>query len=1118
MKIKKLEIHNLASIKDAEIDFETGHLSDAELFLITGTTGSGKTTLLDAISLALYNTTPRIAKGQSGKTEANDDNLTGKDSRNIMRQNTGYAYSKLWFTGNDDKNYLAEWSVSRGKHCKVNVSMSNELWSITNLDTGVCTSGQKDADYKEVAAIIADAVGLDFNQFCRTTMLAQGEFTEFLKSDESAKAEILEKISGTEVYRKIGIEIHRQYNQVKRDLEKAQSENDLIKPLPDAERQGLEEELAQIEETLAELSTKADSLQKCITWLDGEEALKAKVEKTQNDLTESEQVISSAEFIQKKKTAEQWKATVEVREALANARRHKANADKAADRLAALERNFREALAGEAWESEALKATLHDLAETEKVVEAHAQNVAIYENEQTIIADIKSWKGEGETLEKSKTDLKKMEETDLPAAEAALSESDIILAAAVKAEEDSKKLLDEANGQLASLNLPSMRKEKEFLTSVKTTKETIEDHRHDIAETTESITSIEGQLKDLKAKEAAENAELARLNEEHKRRELTIETLAKEMRTLLHAGLGNADNLCPVCGQVVSELKADALLDEEYEKIQKEFAEQETKAKDATAEANKMENLLKLTRSSLDGLNGKLEKEVDGLTRKLEGRADAQTLNEASTDAIASMVTDLQEKIERGEKIEKKKEDLAKAHTDCLKKKGEATNAHTKRAAAVELVRTEITNLRNKISDSENKKETLATKVNDALDGSLPWEKNWQEDTEAFTADLKAKASEYRNAVEKTGRLNVSANQIRPVLEFIANVKAEIMEAMPEWNAEGIVSKQKTGLQNFWATLQSNVNSELNTICTESGSHKKYALKVEEFLDSHQEYSIEALEYLMTISSEAHLKDESYVSGKVTGHTTAAAAYRNAKDELAGHLENRPDSLKEEDTQESLKEAKVSVETHRDERNTRKGEIQTKIEKDDEDRMKKGDRTLIDQLEKEFRNWESFHDLFGDANGNTLSRAAQSYVLESLLANANRHLKNMAPRYRLLVNPGTLNLKLEDQYNDYQTRSTNSISGGESFLVSLALALALADFGQHLGVSMLFIDEGFGTLSGEALQSAINTLKSLHTDSGRQVGIISHREEIRHSIPVQICVNLTPGTSASTVEVMLATT
>ena len=227
MKIKKLEIHNLASIRDAVIDFEKAPLAEAELFLITGTTGSGKTTILDAISLALYNTTPRIAKGQTGKAEANDDNLTGKDSRNIMRQNTGYAYSRLWFEGNDDRNYLAEWSVERGTRRNPTARLSNETWSVTELGSGKCTCGKKTDEYKEVATVILEAVGLDFNQFCRTTMLAQGEFTEFLKSDESAKAEILEKISGTDIYRKIGMEIHDQYILIKKRLEDEQGNRPL---------------------------------------------------------------------------------------------------------------------------------------------------------------------------------------------------------------------------------------------------------------------------------------------------------------------------------------------------------------------------------------------------------------------------------------------------------------------------------------------------------------------------------------------------------------------------------------------------------------------------------------------------------------------------------------------------------------------------------------------------------------------------------------------------------------------------------------------------------------------------------------------------------------------------
>jgi exonuclease SbcC len=109
---------------------------------------------------------------------------------------------------------------------------------------------------------------------------------------------------------------------------------------------------------------------------------------------------------------------------------------------------------------------------------------------------------------------------------------------------------------------------------------------------------------------------------------------------------------------------------------------------------------------------------------------------------------------------------------------------------------------------------------------------------------------------------------------------------------------------------------------------------------------------------------------------------------------------------------------------------------------------------------------------------------------------------------------VEDAYQGGVMRPASTISGGESFLVSLALALALSEIGQSLKVETLFIDEGFGTLSGEPLLNAIKTLESLRDSNNRQVCAISHREEVKERIPVQIQVNRNAQSSSSTIEIV----
>ena len=143
---------------------------------------------------------------------------------------------------------------------------------------------------------------------------------------------------------------------------------------------------------------------------------------------------------------------------------------------------------------------------------------------------------------------------------------------------------------------------------------------------------------------------------------------------------------------------------------------------------------------------------------------------------------------------------------------------------------------------------------------------------------------------------------------------------------------------------------------------------------------------------------------------------------------------------------------------------------------------------------------FGSSTGDKFNRIAQSFVLRSLLERANEHLSRLSKRYRLRGVDGQYIILLEDAENNYRCRPVVTGSGGETFLVSLSLALALAGEGRNVAADILFIDEGFGTLSGEPLQRAVSLLRSLHSNSRKQVGIISHVEELKSEIPVQIQV------------------
>ena len=175
----------------------------------------------------------------------------------------------------------------------------------------------------------------------------------------------------------------------------------------------------------------------------------------------------------------------------------------------------------------------------------------------------------------------------------------------------------------------------------------------------------------------------------------------------------------------------------------------------------------------------------------------------------------------------------------------------------------------------------------------------------------------------------------------------------------------------------------------------------------------------------------------------------------------------------------------------------------------------LDKAKQRFARWDTLNRIFGGTRFRTL---VQTYILRPLLNNANIYLERITDRYRLTCSEDNeqLSILVLDRYNKNQVRSVTVLSGGERFMISLALSLALSSLNRpDMNVNILFIDEGFGTLDEKSLDSVMSTLEKLQEIAGqtnRRVGIISHREELEERIATKVQV-VKKGEGRSMIEV-----
>ena len=587
MKLQKLIIHNIASIEDAVIDFEAPPLAGSEVFLITGKTGAGKSTILDAICLALFADTPRLENTQmQGKTKDVDSKLELDDTRQLMRRNTGEAYVSLTFTGSNAIHYEAQWKVWRSRN-KPTGNLQGKSWSLKNLDTGY--TFDKDV---QIRAEMKAAIGLDFNQFCRTTLLAQGEFTKFLNSKDDEKAAILEKITGVDIYAKVGKKVFEVTGQKEQLWKDAKQQVEGIRTLSDGEVAAKKEEIAGIDAQYKVLKDSVDVDRAKLQWIKTDWDLAKAIDKATEEHKQAQSVVDSDDFKTKELLVRQWNTTIDARSWLTAKKGAESSKVQQQKALSALESDYVGVLSGYAFSEQEKQQTEADIKAITALIETEKDKHKVYENGQTIAGYMSTIADGRKKIAASQTAIANENK--------ALTEE--LKPAFDKAQETYRKQEAEINEQekaLVALNLGGLRtqrdKNKELIQNIgiafdridlldkerkrkQETSASLEGTRVETEKKQKALELMEPQIHDAKVKMEDRKEMLDKQSD-------TINKFAKTLRQKLHIG-----DICPVCRQKIkSELPHEDELAKLVRGLSDAFNEAETAYKKLVDERNRLE-------------------------------------------------------------------------------------------------------------------------------------------------------------------------------------------------------------------------------------------------------------------------------------------------------------------------------------------------------------------------------------------------------------------------------------------------------------------------------------------------------------------------------------------------
>ena len=992
MKILKIAFKNINSLRgEHEIDFTQEPFLQNSLFAITGPTGSGKTTILDVISLALFNHVPRL-----GKMSTNEVLKKGA----ILTRNQEDANAQITYQCNQGI-FTSRWEIStnrngnlRDYHMELINTMSDEILDLKKSDV----PGKNE-----------ELIGLNYDQFIKSVVLAQGEFARFLQVPKKERGALLEKITGTDIYRRIGMEVFL------RNKERAAAIDAKRAKMETFREQLLEEDTFAIKQKEAEaLAQVQKQLKQTIEQLAKEIELKKKLQAEERELQKTQkelgEVLALQENFEKEKgealkhheaiqlfaeELNQWQSLQEKQ------KEKQAEITKASEALEAAKAQ-RETLTQQI--SEEFKLTVTPTDFPEKMERYKGEVRSLIDERNALRTAFETSKNPLQTAAKDfdlHLDLK-----DLKGFEAALQEKYTKAKSAFAALENR---FDLKNASVAERLATIQSKLKNIRAAEKahTALTTLEKQRKERSEEHVALQKQQAHLPE-EIKQLKQQIELKEAQRTAKQKTLEVEQLQKQLEDY-RKDLKN-DEPCPLCGsldhpyakhipQEENGLKAAVLqLEQELKMLNKELATKESSLQQLTQQEQKLEERIKILNEEWNTQKATFNEQFKNL---MQSKGDASfnelELQLEQQERELNSAEKLQQNIKALAQIEQQTSDLK-----ALLAKGKKIAASISAVYSGKDFEQDI----NKIETSWNRNEQTAKQQEQLLKAAKEAERDLAKSIESLTLKLLGQLKEkgyasIEDALQK--RLNAATAQT--------------------WKHELEQIKQDA--------------LRLKTL------RNKLIEEIQILKDTVGETPLEALQEQHQKQTETYQQNE------------------NSASVLSRQLLNHKDNL------EQIQRLQAQ----------------------------------IDQELESSKHWQVLFDLIGDSKGDKFNNFAQDLTLQQLLQLANKRLIHLTDRYQIdqPAEDEDDSLVAIDEHMGGQRRSIKTLSGGETFILSLALALALSDLAsRNIEINSLFIDEGFGTLDPETLDQTLDTLEVLQAESLKMIGVISHVDSLKERIATQI--------------------